>query len=56
MLRYSLDAPDLANRVEGAVGKVLDSGLRTADLGGTAKTVGTAEMGNAVLERLKSGE
>jgi len=56
MLRYSLDAPDLAIRVEGAVGKVLDSGLRTADLGGAAQTVGTAEMGNAVLERLISGE
>jgi len=54
MLRYSLDAPQLAERVEVAVGKVLDSGLRTADLGGAAGSVGTAEMGNAVLDALKS--
>ncbi|MHB0777173.1 3-isopropylmalate dehydrogenase [Halomonas sp. WWR20] len=50
MLRYSLDAPALAERIERAVGTVLDEGLRTADIAypGTRK-VSTSEMGEAVL-------
>ncbi|GGX93171.1 3-isopropylmalate dehydrogenase [Litchfieldella qijiaojingensis] len=50
MLRYSLDEPELAARIEGAVGKVLDDGLRTADIAypGT-RQVSTSEMGEAVL-------
>jgi 3-isopropylmalate dehydrogenase len=53
MLRYSLGMPELANRVEAAVGRVLDKGLRTFDIAlpGTQR-VGTAEMGNAVLKAL----
>jgi 3-isopropylmalate dehydrogenase len=53
MLRYSLRQPDAATRVEQAVGKVLKSGLRTADIytEGTRK-VGTREMGDAVLAAL----
>ena len=53
MLRYSLGQPAAADRVERAVGKVLRSGLRTADIhtpGG--RKVGTAEMGDAVLAHL----
>ncbi|WP_251976610.1 3-isopropylmalate dehydrogenase [Salinicola avicenniae] len=50
MLRYSLGEPALAERIERAVGKVLDQGLRTADIAypGT-RQVSTAEMGDAVL-------
>ena len=48
-LRYSLARPDLASRVEGAVGAALDSGARTADLGGT---LSTAAMADAVLAAL----
>ncbi|MGQ7247483.1 3-isopropylmalate dehydrogenase [Halomonas sp. V046] len=53
MLRYSLDEPALAERIEAAVGKVLDDGLRTADIAypGT-RQVSTAEMGDAVLAAL----
>jgi len=53
MLRYSLGAPTLADRVEKAVARVLDQGLRTADiaLAGEA-TVGTVAMGNAVVAAL----
>jgi isocitrate/isopropylmalate dehydrogenase len=32
MLRYSLDAPAHADRIEQAVSRVLDRGLRTADI------------------------
>src|SRR5690554_6507914 len=50
MLRYSLDEPALAQRIEDAVGKVLDDGLRTADIASEGtRTVSTAEMGDAVL-------
>ncbi|WP_227368726.1 3-isopropylmalate dehydrogenase [Halomonas sp. M20] len=50
MLRYSLDEPALAERIEKAVGRVLDDNLRTADIAysGT-REVSTQEMGDAVL-------
>jgi 3-isopropylmalate dehydrogenase len=53
MLRYSLNQPDAATRIEDAVRKVLKEGLRTADIHtqGTRR-VGTAEMGAAVLQAL----
>ncbi len=53
MLRYSLEQPELADRVEAAVGRVLDAGLRTPDIWseGTHR-VGTAEMGDAVVAAL----
>ena len=48
-LRYSLGRPDLAGRIEAAVSGALDRGARTRDLGGT---LGTAQMGDAILARL----
>ncbi len=50
MLRYTLGEPALAVRIEQAVSKVLDQGLRTGDIytEGTQK-VGTAQMGEAVV-------
>ncbi len=53
MLRYSLDQPAAAARVENAVKQVLRDGLRTADIHtpGT-RTVGSAEMGAAVAAAL----
>ena len=53
MLRFSLNLPAEADRIEAAVKKVLAQGLRTADIyeAGTTK-VGTAEMGDAVVKAL----
>ena len=53
MLRYSLARADLADRVEQAVTKVLDQGLRTGDIhtAGCEK-VGTVRMGDAVTAAL----
>jgi 3-isopropylmalate dehydrogenase len=53
MLRHSLGQPQAAERIERAVSKVLQSGLRTADIHtpGTRK-VGTQEMGDAVVAAL----
>jgi 3-isopropylmalate dehydrogenase len=50
MLRYSLQQPEAAHRIETAVKAVLTQGLRTADIHspGTTK-VGTREMGDAVV-------
>lgn len=53
MLRYSLNEPALAERIETAVGAVLDSGLRTADLSSSTQIASTADMGDAVLNALK---
>ena len=53
MLRYSLNQPAAAARIEDAVRKVLRDGLRTADIHtpGTRR-VGTADLGAALLEAL----
>jgi 3-isopropylmalate dehydrogenase len=50
MLRFTLNQPESADRVEAAVRQVLQQGLRTADIWseGTRK-VGTREMGDAVV-------
>jgi 3-isopropylmalate dehydrogenase len=53
MLRYSLDRPKQAARIENAVKKVLKSGLRTADTWQEgSQRVGTRAMGDAVLKAL----
>lgn len=53
LLRHSLGRPRDAERIERAVGAVLDAGLRTADIAAPHETaVGTARMGDAVLEAL----
>ena len=49
MLRYSLNLPEPADRIEAAVAKALADGARSPDLGGTMNTV---EMGDAVLAAL----
>ncbi len=53
MLRYSLDEAALAARIEAAVARVLDQGLRTADIHAAGTTcVGTSQMGDAVIAAL----
>jgi 3-isopropylmalate dehydrogenase len=55
MLRYSLGAPEAADRIDAAVSKVLDQGLRTADIMSDGmRQVGTAEMGDAVVAALSA--
>lgn len=53
MLRHSLQRADAADAVEGAVRDVLEQGLRTADLADGGEAVGTAQMGDAVIDALK---
>jgi 3-isopropylmalate dehydrogenase len=50
MLRHGLGREEPAARIESAVDRALEAGLRTSDLGGTATT---AEATKAVLEELK---
>jgi 3-isopropylmalate dehydrogenase len=53
MLRYSLDEAAMADRIETAVEKVLDDGLRTADIYSEGmKKISTSEMGDAVVAAL----
>ncbi|MDZ4356909.1 MAG: 3-isopropylmalate dehydrogenase [Variovorax sp.] len=50
MLRFSLNQPEAADRIESAVKHVLASGLRTCDIWSEGtKRVGTREMGDAVV-------
>ncbi len=49
MMRYSLEAPVVADRIEAAVAKALAGGARSADLGGTMTT---SQMGDAVIAAL----
>jgi 3-isopropylmalate dehydrogenase len=48
-LRFSLGAPDAADRVEAAVDAALTAGARTRDIGGQ---LSTADMGTAIRARL----
>ena len=53
MLRYSLDESEMAEKIETAVNKVLDDGLRTPDIMSDGMTqVGTEGMGDAVVAAL----
>ncbi|WP_208854143.1 3-isopropylmalate dehydrogenase [Thioalkalivibrio sp. ALJ1] len=53
LLRHSLNRNDLAERIEQAVGRVLDQGLRTPDIFGEGMTlVGTQGMGDALVSAL----
>lgn len=53
LLRYSLDEAALADRIEAAVDRVLDQGLRTADIHTPGLTrIGTRAMGDAVVAAL----
>jgi len=53
LLRYSLNEPALADRLEEAVSRVIERGYRTPDIHrGEGTLVGTADMGNAVVAAL----
>ncbi len=54
MLRFSLNQPQAAERIEAAVQSVLAQGLRTPDIASEGTTrVGTAQMGDAVVNALR---
>ncbi|MFO1430560.1 MAG: 3-isopropylmalate dehydrogenase [Candidatus Competibacteraceae bacterium] len=54
LLRYTLARADLADRIEQAVGTVLDKGLRTGDIMAEGmQAVGTRAMGDAVVAALR---
>ena len=52
MLRYSFDLGAEADAIEAAVDRVLNKGLRTADLGGGEASLGCTEMADAILAEL----
>jgi 3-isopropylmalate dehydrogenase len=54
MLRYTFGEQEQAQRIEHAVGKVLDAGMRTADIhSDDMKLVSTSGMGDAVIAALR---
>ena len=53
MMRFTLNQPQAAERIDAAVDAVLSAGLRTADIWSPGtKKVGTREMGDAVVAAL----
>ena len=55
MLRYTFDNNEAAQRIDAAVGSVLDQGLRTIDISSDGMTeIGTAEMGDAVVAAMRA--
>ncbi|MDE1981574.1 MAG: 3-isopropylmalate dehydrogenase, partial [Betaproteobacteria bacterium] len=55
MFRYSLKRADLADRIDLAVRRVLQQGLRTADIARKGEaTVSTSAMGDAVVAALRA--
>jgi len=56
LLRHSLGLPAEADRIEAAVGQVLDAGARTSDLARRGETaISTRDMGQRVREALDRG-
>jgi 3-isopropylmalate dehydrogenase len=54
-LRYSFGLGQAADIIEGAIAGALAKGLRTADIAGKGeKTIGTSEMGEAIVAELDS--
>ena len=54
MLRFSLNQPEAADRIEAAVKTVLAQGLRTPDIHSEGTTrIGTTQMGDAVVNALR---
>ena len=54
-LRYSFGMIELATKIENAISAVLSDGLRTGDIAqDNRKTIGTEEMGAAILGKLKA--
>jgi 3-isopropylmalate dehydrogenase len=49
VMRWSLGRADVADRIFAAVGKALDGGARTADIGGS---MSTRQMADAILKHL----
>jgi 3-isopropylmalate dehydrogenase len=55
MFRYTFARADVADRIEGAVRKVLQQGLRTGDIALPGeRVVGTRAMGDAVVSALRT--
>ncbi len=54
IFRYTLKCEAAAREIEDAIDRVLDSGLRTADIAGGARSAGTAEMADAVRSSLRA--
>ncbi|MCJ7600911.1 MAG: isocitrate/isopropylmalate family dehydrogenase, partial [Desulfobulbaceae bacterium] len=53
MLRYSFGLDEAANAIDKAVERTLDAGIHTRDIAvDPNKTVGTAEMGDAIVNHL----
>jgi 3-isopropylmalate dehydrogenase len=53
LLRYSLNYGEAADAVECAIDEVIKAGIYTADIANDkSKAVGTAEMGDAIVERI----
>lgn len=51
MLKYSLNLPVESKAVEEAVRRTIEKGIRTKDIGGSAKT---SEVGDAVAKELEA--
>lgn len=53
MLRYSFGLEEAATSIENAVKESIRSGLRTGDIAMGGDSVGTEQMGNAIIDNLK---
>jgi 3-isopropylmalate dehydrogenase len=53
-LRYSFGLGEWADTVEKAIATVLDKGLRTKDIAGGGASIGTTQMGAAILGELQA--
>ena len=52
MLRYSFGMEEAASAIENAIKETIRSGLRTGGVAQGTDSVGTDEMGQAIIDRL----
>jgi 3-isopropylmalate dehydrogenase len=52
MLRYSFGMEKEASAIESAVKQTIRDGFRSGDISSGSESVGTTEMGEAIIERL----
>ncbi|EPF20795.1 3-isopropylmalate dehydrogenase [Cedecea davisae] len=56
LLRYSLDAEQAAQAIEGAINRALEEGHRTGDLARDGKAISTDEMGDIIARYVAQGK
>jgi len=54
MFEYSLNSKKISMLIKNSIDNVLKSGYRTKDISTTSEFINTSEMGDAIIQEIKS--